>query len=94
MKKLKLVGKPKQVSKKKIVPLSDVILPSQMKDDVQLIETDTKILMEMAKPNLFRDAILDSKLKFIAELDKLSAACGLSCDMRIYFTFTQLGKKE
>lgn len=87
--RLKLKPKKKVVArpKKAIVPVDTAELPSQDIESLQLVHTDTQVLMEIAKPNLFRDEVQAKKVKFIKEIQQLSSKCGLEAELRVYFTF-------
>jgi len=70
-----------------IVPGEDFRLPSQAKSEIQLVETDPNLLLAMAKPNEFRDALQKAKEEFVNKVELLSALCDIKVDVRAYFTF-------
>lgn len=85
--KLKPKKKVSAAPKKKVMEPGAFTLPPQATDDIQLLDTETTVLLEMSKPNLFRDAIKSSKVKFVEEIQELADQCGLRAEMRVYFTF-------
>ena len=90
--KKKIVAK-KTVSKITVDP-SKISLPEQKMEDIQLLDTDTKLLMEMSKPNVFRDELQKAKVEFVERVQKMSSICNVDVKIRVYFTFKNLEKKE
>ena len=94
MKKKLKITKKRAAPKKQIIAPEDAQLPPQKDEDIQLLDTDTRLLLEMAKPNAFRNELVKAKLEFIERVKEISELCRVKADLRIYFTFTDMGKKE
>lgn len=91
------IGK-KAVSKKPVskvsIDSSKDSLPEQSIGDIQLLDTDTKLLMEISKPNVFRDELQKAKIDFVERVQKMSSICNIDAKIRVYFTFKDTYKKE
>ena len=70
-----------------VVPGKHLKLPPQEPGDVQLVETDTVLLKELAAPNDFREALSNLKKNFVKDLEALAGVCDLKAEAKIYFTF-------
>lgn len=80
-------GLKKTIRRKVVIAPAAASFPLQKEDEVQLLETDPVVLLEMTKPNEFRDLLKNGKMQFIANVKKLAAAANLESEVRVYFTF-------
>lgn len=79
----------KKVIKKVMVSPQEVDLPPQDIEDIQLLHTETSLILKMSKPNVFREELLKLKKDFVVKVEKMSNACGVTGSVRVYFTFTE-----
>lgn len=91
-KKVNEIRKPRQPRKPKTLVAAGTeeavtVLPPQHTDDIQLLDTDTNLVLGLGDPNSFRVGLKDSKIRFIAEIHELAERIGLQADVRVYFTF-------
>ena len=81
----------KKVIKKRtaqtVVPGKHLKLPSQKPSDIQLVDTDTDLLLHLARPNDFREGLSQLKQRFVSDVEELAGACDLDTEVKVYFTF-------
>ena len=80
-------GKAKKQAVRTVVPGRHLKLPPQDMNEIQLVDTDTQLLLNLAQPNDFRNLVMALKVKFVKDIQSLAAACDLEVDTKIYFTF-------
>lgn len=70
-----------------VVPGTHFKLPTQEHTEIQLVDTDTQLLLNLAEPNDFRNALSLLKAKFVKDTQALSDVCDLEVEVKVYFTF-------
>ena len=62
-------------------------LPPQEDKDIQLVDTDTKTLLDLEAPAEFRTSLVETKCRFIDKIKSISKNNGMDVMVRVYFTF-------